>query len=122
MRIRLIAALCGLSLSFAQIACAASVTSLEGQVLRGEASGFNPLAVGQTVQTGDRVLVREGARARIVFDNGCVLVLDQPGVHTLPEAPVCGAGVLQPPNLIVGAAIAAGVGVAIYAATKPSSP
>ena len=105
-------------------AVAATLSTVQGAVSVSSGGGFQRVASGTQVQPGDRVNVSQGGSARISYDNGCTLVLDQPGLYHVPGDPTCTQPGTFPSTtqLAVGAAVAVGVGVAIYLATKDSSP
>ena len=105
-------------------AIGATFDSVNGRVTASSGGGFQQVASGTQVQPGQRVNVSQGGSARITYDNGCTLVLDQPGLYDVPTDPNCAGGApgFSPAQIAIGAAVAVGVGVIIYQATKSSSP
>jgi hypothetical protein len=98
-------------------ATAATFTGLQGDVTVNRGRGFQQASTGSQVQPGDRVMLKQQSYARITYDNGCTILLEQPGLYDVPTDPVCDTPVVIP--LALGAGVAIGLG--IYFATKDNS-
>src|SRR5262245_60322053 len=98
-------------------AIAATFSAVQGDVAVNRGRGFQQALAGSEVQPGDRVMVKRASNARITYENGCTIVLEQPGLYDVPNEPPCEGAMLLP----LGAAAVA-VGVGIYFATKSSDP
>lgn len=140
------------ALVIASPAGAATLKSVDGDVLVNAGNGFVRATAGQEVRSGDRVMVgARGGAAAIAYDQGCLENVQKGHVVTVKPFSPCGAadsgdgesrgrgagavggsggGVVGPvaggiPNAALiagGAAVAVGVGVGIYQLSKPSSP
>ena len=130
---RLVVAL-AIVVAFSAVSNAATLSTLNGDVLVNTGNGFGRAAVGQPLKPGDRVMVgRNGGDATISYDLSCLervqvgrivvvqtgIPCNAPGANTTP-APL-GSGIATE-TLLIGAGAAAGAGAIIYFATKGSSP
>src|SRR5262245_922199 len=100
-------------------AMGATFTGIQGDVTVNRGRGFQQAATGSEVQPGDLVALKQQSYARITYDNGCTIVLEQPGLYDVPNDPVCGAPALIP--LGIGAGVAIGLGI-YYATRDKDSP
>ena len=87
----------------------ATLAAQTGQVSASSGGDFATAVQGQRLQAGDRLMLVEGASAKVRFDNGCTLEFDQPGVYTLPRE--CVAALATGTDWAGAAKIAAGVAV-----------
>ena len=85
----------------------ATLAAQTGQVSASSGGDFATAAQRQRLQAGDRLMLVEGASAKVRFDNGCTLEFKRAGVYTIPRD--CAAGIVDWRG---AATIAAGVGVA----------
>lgn len=123
---KILSALLFLALSL-QAVDAATLSSIQGQVLVNKGNGFVQAQPGTEIAPGDRVLVQPGGSAQITYPNGAVGSLEPGGIFTVPTVPpavaVAPAAGLPTGVLVAGGiAAAAGAGLLIYNATKSSSP
>ena len=54
-----------------------------GQAALSTGGEFAPVASGQRVEPGYRVMLMEGDSVRLVYDNDCDVTYNQPGVYTV---------------------------------------
>lgn len=103
---------------------AATFSTVEGPVLTNDGRGFRPVSVNAIASPGQRVLVNSGGTARILYENGCTLVLDKPGIYSVPADTACATGIntFSAAEVAIGAAVVTGIGLGIYQATRPASP
>jgi hypothetical protein len=66
-----------------------TLQNLEGVVLVKEAEQSVPAVEGQQLRKGQEVLVTEGARALVVFNDGCDLELEPEEVYKVPDSSPC---------------------------------
>lgn len=71
----------------------ATASSVAGtvQVNRGEA--FVPLAAGEQVAAGDRVMALDDSKATLKFTDGCTLVVEEETVVVVPAISPCKGGI-----------------------------
>ena len=120
---------------------AVTVESVEGRVLINRGAGYRTVNNSVEGAPGNRVLANANSRARIVYDNGCVVIVDPGNVITIAQAPPCppggggtagagtaggaagAAGGLTGLEVAAGvAAVGAGAGAIIFFANRSSSP
>ncbi|MEQ1718038.1 MAG: hypothetical protein ABL907_19025 [Hyphomicrobium sp.] len=125
---KVMTALLFLALSL-QVANAATLSGIQGQVLVNKGNGFVQAQPGTEIVPGDRVLVQPGGSAQITYPNGAIGSLQPGGIFTVPAiAPAVAVAVAPaagvPTGVLVagGLAAAAGAGFLVYNATKSSSP
>ena len=82
-----------------------SLQQVEGVVLIKEGDTSIPASEGQLLRNAQEVLVTEGAKALIVFNDGCDMVLDAEELYSVPSTSPCA-------SLWWAAPAAAGVGCA----------
>lgn len=65
-----------------------------GNVMTSQGGEFATAQSGKALAAGERIMVTEGATARVVYANGCVRELTQPGVYSVEAncTPVAGRG------------------------------
>ncbi len=65
-----------------------------GNVMTSQGGDFVAAQSGKALVTGERIMVTEGATARVVYANGCVRELTEPGVYSVEGTcvPVAGRG------------------------------
>ena len=130
--------------SFSQASGAATVNTVQGEVLVNSGNGFKPLTGATGVgdlKPGSQVMVRPGGSATITYASNCSVRVPS-GVWAVQEAPPCAAGTnlidftsrmnqeTPPPTddtatlIIGGVVVAAAVGAAIILSQDdgPSSP
>ncbi|WP_295363582.1 hypothetical protein [Arenimonas sp.] len=77
----------------------ATLSQAEGTVLVNQGEQFVTAAEGQALQAGDRVMLMEGARASLVFTDGCVLPLAEGSLLDVPAVSTCAGGLAQVQSL-----------------------
>ena len=88
-----------------------------GNVLISTGGEFVAAAPGQTLAPGHRVLVPEGASARLEYGNGCQKALSTAGVYTVAGDCVAGGDAARSgPSAATITGVAVGVGAAAAAA------
>src|SRR5690348_4978374 len=140
-RNRLVSAFCvGCSLLIASQSWAATIEPGQGNLTINQGKGFQPVTGRASGNIGDSVMVAPGGTATIVYDDGCRVTVRPGAVATIaslspcasgsnaadmglpPAAPPAGPGYYQQPDnwgwIIGGALFGAGIGIAIYEATK----
>lgn len=111
MSLRTIAIAAALAFSAPVFAAEAPLTlSVTGDVKVSAGADFSAANSGRVVDAGNRIMLAEGARAVITYGAGCRVVLDQPGVYTVPATCVAGAQYNGVDWVAVGG-LAAGVAV-----------
>lgn len=79
-----------------------------GNVMLSQEGGeFASAASGTELRTDSRIMLAEDAVGTLVYDNGCRLTLDTPGVHAVPDREACLA--MLAPSSGTGAATAGAV-------------
>jgi hypothetical protein len=66
--------------------------SVDGRVLLAKETGYVPASVGAEFYAGDRLLVLEGARATLWYDDACELMLQGDAVFDLASQSTCAQG------------------------------
>jgi hypothetical protein len=126
---------CAALLILPATALAATLQSINGEVLVDSGGGFNVVSGPVTLNPGDTVIANPGSSAQIVYDNGCTVPV-QPGavvaVHAQPpcsteaEGGSSGGGISSTALLVGGAAVGLGVGAAVLLSADddegPASP
>ena len=64
-----------------------------GQVMTSTGGEFVTAQNGQALVVGQRVMVAEDSSARIVYPNGCVVVLENEGVFVVAPTATCDAAI-----------------------------
>lgn len=117
---RPIVLLAGFALAFAASAAAAQEPATiilgvdSGNVLVSTGGEFAPLAPGQAIAPGHRVMVPEGGSAHLSYSGGCQKALTTAGVYTVTAQ--CVAGSTRRTGLSNGAIAGIVAGVAVVAA------
>jgi hypothetical protein len=73
----------------------ASVTSISGTVLVNQGQGFQPAVPGQTLRTGDRVIVTARGGAHLLYAGGCGVNLAPGSMATIGTLAPCKVGLRQ---------------------------
>ena len=73
----------------------ATLSQAEGTVLVNQGEQFVTASEGQALKAGDRVMLMEGARASLVFADGCVLPLAEGSLVDVPAVSTCAGGLAQ---------------------------
>lgn len=55
-----------------------------GSVMTSNGGDYATAASGQSLASGDKVMVNENSSATLTYGNGCKMQLTQPGVYTVP--------------------------------------
>jgi hypothetical protein len=116
-----------LSLLLTCSASAATVESVQGDVLINHGEGFVKAASGAQANAGDQLMATPGSSAKLVYSDGCQVNVIPGRVVGVGAQPPCKAPYMAgleavPPqesfftNPVVPFAISAGVGFAIYCA------
>ena len=137
MRTRFGAVLLMMSLILGSAAHAATVRVTEGELFISRGNGYERVAGTAQGHVGDSVMAGEFGVGQITYANGCAVTV-RPGTVAAIEAQAsCTAAHdwstnvdpasegLSTGHILLGAAIAGGIGVGIYALTrddKPASP
>ena len=80
---------------------AATIQSVQGNVLANRGAGYQPIADGATVNAGDKIMVPPGGSAVIVYSDGCTSTAAS-GVSTVGSSSPCALGQQQPAGDIPG--------------------
>ncbi len=55
----------------------------QGNVMVSEGGEFESAATGRQLEAGNRLMLAEGARARVIYENNCDVTYEEPGVYTI---------------------------------------
>ena len=137
MRTRFGAVLLMMSLILGSAAHAATVRVTEGKLFISRGNGYEPVAGTVQGHVGDSVMAGEFGVGQITYANGCAVTVRPGTVVAIEAQSSCKAahdwspnhdpasGGLSTHHVLLGAAIAGGIGVGIYALTqsddKPAS-
>lgn len=138
MRTRFGAVLLMMSLILGSAAHAATVRVTEGELFISRGNGYERVAGTAQGHVGDSVMAGEFGVGQITYANGCAVTV-RPGTvvaieaqssckaaHDWPTNVDPASGGLSTGHILLGAAVAGGIGVGIYALTqsddKPTSP
>jgi hypothetical protein len=88
-----------------------TLTVQQGTVMTSTGGEFASAASGESIQSGERIMVGEGGSASVTFTNGAVVNYTAPGVYTV-QMPVAGAPVAS----AGGASTAVSAGIILGAA------
>jgi hypothetical protein len=117
-------------LSLAGAAHAATLTSMQGQVLLNQGGGYKPVSGSVEVKAGDSILVNPDGLAQLAYGD-CATYEIKPGdvVYVAEQSTIpCAAGVNAAGGiganglLIGGLAVAVGVGVIVGVSSGDDSP
>ena len=148
MILRLFMTMCfvALAMSMGATAQAATLDGIEGTVLVNRGSGYLAVDYATQLQTGDSVVAKPGGRGQIIYEEGCTVTVRPGSVVSVGSQSTCkttanfaetrmgvGAGEgewtshvepdeegLSAHHILLGTAIAGGIGVGIYYLTKDS--
>ena len=124
-----------MSLILGSAAHAATIKVTEGELFISRGNGYEPVAGTVQGHVGDSVMAGEFGVGQITYANGCAVTV-RPGTVVAIEAqssckaahdwptnahPASGGG-LSTGHILLGAAIAGGIGVGIYALTRDDKP
>lgn len=104
---------------------AATVTSLQGQVLVNTGNGYRPLTGSAELPIGASVVANPGALAQVSFPDGCGVQISPGSVFTVGQISPCaanantGTGGINP--LAVGVAVLGGAGAVIMLSQSQKS-
>ena len=113
---------------------AISVESDQGRVLINRGAGFRTVVNSTQGAVGNRVLASAQSRARVVYDNGCVVVIEPGQTYTIAQTPPCAPGAtggeaaggvagVTAAEVATGAVVVgAGIGAIAYIANQSKSP
>lgn len=128
-----------LAVAFATTVClslpshAATLQSVAGQVSINSGAGYKPAGSGSKAKVGDVVMASPGARAQLVYADGCKVPVNPGVVMTIQVESPCAGAYAQvgqqclPGDLrwecnagayILGGGVIAGLGVGIYFLTQ----
>ncbi len=126
-----------MSLMFATTVQAATVKVVEPEVYVGGADGYKAIPGTAQAHVGASVMAGEFGVGQVIYENGCVVTVRPGTVVAIEAQSSCKAahdwstnldpasGGLSTGHILLGAAIAGGIGVGIYALTqsddKPAS-
>ena len=122
-------AMVAISLTWGGVAHAATVKVVSGDVYRGGPNGYDPVDLTAQADVGDSVMAGEYGVGQIIYANGCVVPVRPGTVVTVEAQPPASCkvaatqtttveptgGGLPTGQVLLGAAIAGGIGVGIYA-------
>jgi len=133
-----------MSLILGSAAHAATVNVTEGELFVSRGNGYEPVAGTAQVRVGDSIMAGEFGVGQITYANGCAITVRPGTVVAIESQASCKAaddwstnvdpasasasGGLSTGPILLGAAIAGGVGGGVYALTqssgddKPASP
>ena len=82
----------------------------QGNVMLSEGGEFATAATGTKLEAGDRLMLAEGARARVIYENGCDVTYEEAGVYSIqsnctPVAVVAGGTNWAAAGIITGTAV-----------------
>lgn len=117
---------------------AATLKAASGEVFVNTGSGFQTAVEGQSLRSGDRVMIgRSGGHAVIAYDHACEHRVETGNLVTVDAGNPCGnahgqTSAVQPGSVVgggavgvaagVGAAAAIGIGLGVNSAKKSRSP
>ena len=111
---KLAAALVAATLAFTAPAFAQDPTIVlrvdAGTALTSTGGEFTSAGTGEPLVVGEKVLINEGSKAAVVYDDGCEIKFDKPGVYEVPGECRKGAWVTDAKTntntwIVVGAAL-----------------
>ncbi len=112
MKKTILIALCAGSISLASSLSAAEgvaiLDEIKGSVLVNQGENFVPGVEGQSLNSGDRVMVTKNGNAIIVFGKDCQTEVKTGTIVTIPEQSICEGGKLVTQSLEPGAGTAPG--------------
>jgi len=133
-----------MSLILGSVAHAATVNVTEGELFISRGNGYERVAGTAQVRVGDSIMAGEFGVGQITYANGCAITVRPGTVVAIESQASCKAaddwstnvdpasasasGGLSTGQILLGAAIAGGVGAGVYALTqgggddKPASP
>ena len=91
---------------------AANLNDISGSVLANQGKAFIAAVPGQALAAGDRVMLMQGAGARMQFNDGCDVRLEGGTIITVPAVSTCAGGALDVSRL-AGDAAAINAGTAV---------
>ena len=116
MKKSILIAFCATSMGFAALASAADgvaiVDQIDGSVLVNQGESFVPAVEGQSLNSGDRVMVTKSGSATLVFGKDCTREVRGGTMVTIPAESVCDGGQLVSQNLEPGVGNAPGANAA----------
>ena len=95
-----------------------------GSALTSTGGEFTSAGTGEPLVVGEKVLINEGSKAAVVYDDGCEIKFDKPGVYEVPGDCKKGAWVTDAKSntntwVVVGAAL---LGAALISGGDSSDP
>jgi hypothetical protein len=114
-----VAATVGLSLP----SYAATLQSVAGTVSINHGAGYKAAGPGSEAKVGDVVMASPGARAQLVYPDGCKVPVNPGAVVTIQAESPCAGAYAQVPGdntgaYVAGALLLGGVGAGIYYITQ----
>ncbi|MBS7539995.1 hypothetical protein [Ancylobacter lacus] len=110
----------------AQASAGASLVDVNGPVLVNTGNGFQQ-ASATSLKAGDRVLVRNGGKAVLSYEDGCRVDLNVGTAVTVANASPCVSSTAQistpaiPTSVIIGGMAAGGIGIGVAIAQSNDS-
>jgi hypothetical protein len=77
-------------------AMAATVTGVSGSVSENSGPGFRPVANGQSLAPGTRIMVQSGGSASLAFPDGCRIQVPANEIYIVPAGRACAKSALLP--------------------------
>ncbi len=103
----------------------ARINERTGSILAssGSEGEFVPVEIGHALKADDRVMVTEGAKVTVRYDNNCAKTFDEPGVYTIASRCVQAAGLTSSSTMRWAVPVAVvGLGIAWHEHNDDSSP
>lgn len=82
----LVAAFASLSLPALAQDTTATLRVDNGTAMASDGGQFETASTGRALDAGDKVMVNPDSKVTLVYGNDCTMVLDAPGVYTVPGA------------------------------------
>lgn len=112
MKKSILVVLCATGIGFAALVSAAEnvaiLDEMKGSVLVNQGENFVPATEGQSLNSGDRLMVTKSSSATLVFGKDCIAEVKAGTIVTIPEQSICEGGQLVTQNLQPGAGAAPG--------------
>lgn len=102
----------------------ARINERTGSILAssGSEGEFVPVEIGHALKADDRVMVTEGAKVTVRYDNDCAKTFDEPGVYTIESRCVQSAGMASSSTMRWAVPVAVvGLGIAWYEHNRDDS-
>jgi hypothetical protein len=107
-------------------ASAATVNTIQGQVLINRGQGYKLVAGSTEAEPGATVVANPGSSAQVVYPDGCTVTVEPGSIYTIAPESSCGPSggfKFSTSTLVVGGIAVAGAGAAVLLiALKAASP